>query len=400
MVQERLSSTHYIKNGQDTILFPLKESHLNTGLRSVPVGLCPTSFVDPQIGLHYSSRAIEECSSWNLSEVIYLLYSGHRPSEEELLSWLSQIDSQEECPAEIIETLSQIPALQSPMKLFSIALLLLGMHRSLQGYRKDFFHLLKNAPILCAHVMNAHASHRQPMAFSPSFDYVNSFLDNLGAFSFDRKLWQQFLPLFINLHLDHGGGNLSTFVGKAVASGLEDLYGSLAAAMSALEGPRHGQANQKALELVREVHSRFGEALSREQLSQWLEERLERKELIYGFGHAVLRREDPRATILYKFLEQHFPQHALFTVARKMREMIPTLLMEKKKISNPYPNVDAVSGLSLFLLGCRRLNYFPLFFGMARLIGISIQIIYERCEANSGKGTPIVRPKYLFCPRE
>src|SRR5690606_37829398 len=114
------------------------------------------------------------------------------------------------------------------------------------------------------------------------------------------------MRLFNLLHYDHNGGNLSTFVGKAVASGLEPLYGSLAAAMTALAGPRHGRANQDALDLLQEEVQHLGKEASSEAVELFVREKLAAKELIYGFGHAVLRVEDPRASVCYEFCQKHF----------------------------------------------------------------------------------------------
>ena len=127
--------------------------------------------------------------------------------------------------------------------------------------------------------------------------------------------------------------------------------------------------------------------------------RLAQKKLIFGFGHAVLRYEDPRAKIFYDTAARHFPDNPLVRMTLLLRKAGPKVLKENPKISNPYPNVDAISGTLLSAAGFPYPEYFTVLFGMARVVGISEQIIYERCEAHGGKGTPIIRPTYYYKER-
>jgi citrate synthase len=205
--------------------------------------------------------------------------------------------------------------------------------------------------------------------------------------------------LFHILHLDHGGGNLSTFVGKAVASGLEDLYGSISSAMCALAGPRHGKAGRDCLEFLVSILEEVGEEATEGDVEALLRHRLATNQLVFGFGHAVLRVEDPRAAVQYAFLEKHYAHTPLAKIAFHLRSAGPRVLKENPKITDPYPNVDAVSGALLTASGFGYPEYYTVLFGLSRVVGISIQIVYERCEARGGKGTPIIRPKYLFKSR-
>ena len=202
--------------------------------------------------------------------------------------------------------------------------------------------------------------------------------------------------LFNILHYDHGGGNLSTFVGKAVASGLEDMFGSMAAAMCALAGPRHGKANQDCLEFVRTVLEEVGENATAEQVEALIRNRLANNQLVFGFGHAVLRVEDPRATVQYAYVKKHYSNHPLVKIALLLRSQGEKVLSENPKITDPHANVDAISGTLLTAAGFAYPEYYTVLFGLSRCVGIAIQIVYERCEARGGKGTPIIRPKYIY----
>lgn len=125
-----------------------------------------------------------------------------------------------------------------------------------------------------------------------------------------------------------------------------------------------------------------------------------KNELVFGFGHAILRVEDPRARVEYEFINKHYPDHPLVKIATLLRSEGTKVLKENPKIADPYPNVDAVSGTLLTAAGFPYPEYYTVLFGLARTVGISIQIVYEREEARGGKGTPIVRPKYLFKKRQ
>jgi citrate synthase len=208
------------------------------------------------------------------------------------------------------------------------------------------------------------------------------------------------MRIFNVVHLDHCGGNLSTFVGKAVASGLEPMWGSLAAAMTALAGPRHGRANQDCLEFVKEVLDQVGESAGAKEIEELIRDRLKNNKLVFGFGHAVLRVEDPRATVFYNYGQKHFSNHPLIKIALHLRTEGTRVLKENPKISNPYPNIDAITGSILMAAGFPYPEYYTLLFGLARCTGIAIQIVYERLEARDGKGTPIIRPLYLYKSRK
>jgi citrate synthase len=273
------------------------------------------------------------------------------------------------------------------------------MFEATSDYRADGFRLIAQLPHLVATVINHHAGWGKTSPPEPGQGYVENFVQLLRVPDKRAKELTHLLNLFYLLHLDHGGGNLSTFVGKAVASGLEDMYGSISSALCALAGPRHGRANQEALEMVQRVLKSVGAAATEGTVETFLRDLVARGGLVSGFGHAVLRVEDPRATVQYAFAEKHYPQDALVRTALLIRGAGPKVLKKNPKIADPYPNVDAISGVLLSAAGFSYPEYYAVLFGFARSAGIAIQIIYERCEARGGKGTPIVRPKYIFKKR-
>lgn len=380
------------------VLFEIKKENLETGLRGYPVGYCTTSSVDPLKGLFYVGRLVSEIDHWEPEQVIYLLYHGNEGMAEEVAKFSKELRQRAKCSPKLIYHIEQLPRAGHPMKLFAAALLLAGIFEGKNQYREDCLNLIAKIPEIAATVINYHAGWGGTNPSRPELGYMENFTQMLRLPNADSEHLVRAFKLFNILHYDHGGGNLSAFVGKAVASGLEDLYGSISAAMSALAGPRHGKANQDCLTFVQNLVEQLGEDVNEEKVEAALRDKLAKNELIFGFGHAVLRVEDPRATLLYQVTQESYPSHPLVKMAHLLRKTGTKVLKENPKISDPYPNVDAISGIMLTAAGFPYSEYYTVLFGLARVVGISRQIVYEREEARDSKGTPIVRPKYFFKP--
>lgn len=381
------------------VLFEITKDKLETGMRGFPVGYCTTSYVDPQKGLFYVNKPIPELAYWEPIEVIYLLYHGKEGSKPEVEHFEREIKKRARCSKEILSAVHCLPRAGHSMKLFSAALLILGMHEATGDYREDCLNLIAKIPHLSAAVINHHAGWGATPDPEPEMGYMENFARMLKVPKAHISELTRAFRLFNILHYDHGGGNLSTFVGKAVASGMEDMYGSMCSAMCALAGPKHGRANQECLEFVKLTLNEVGEKATEADVERFIRKRLASNQLVYGFGHAVLRVEDPRAAVQYEFVKKHYPNHPLVKIALLLRIAGSKILSENPKITDPHANVDAISGTLLSASGFPFPQYFTILFGLSRSVGISIQIVYERLEAREGKGTPIVRPKYLYKSR-
>ncbi len=376
------------------ILFQVTEEHLETGLRGIPVGYCTTSTVDPQKGLFYRGIPVSEITEWSPEKVIYLLFHGKEPSPGEFDTFNAQLQKRAVVSPEVLKHIAKLPRQGHPMALFSAAILILGMYELKDDWNEDCLNLIAKIPTIGAAVINHHADFGKMPKSRPDLGYMENFTQMLKVNQSEG--FAHFMKLFNILHYDHGGGNLSTFVGKAVASGLEDLYGSIASAMNALAGPLHGRANQECLHFVEDMVEKLGADATEHTVEEAIRHRLANKELIYGFGHAVLRVEDPRATVQYGLGREKYRDHPLVRMALMIRSAGTKVLKENPKIANPYPNVDAISGSMLTAIGFPHPEYYTVLFGVSRSVGIAIQILYERCQARDGRGTPIVRPKYLY----
>jgi citrate synthase len=373
-----------------------QEAHveLETGLRGVEVGYCVTSSLSPLTGVSYRGIPIAELSHRTPEEVIYLLQHGRLGSEEEVCVFFDSLRPYARCSDASCALIAHLPRSISPMRMLSIALNAL---EGTQDYAHDYLRVIAQLPHMVATIINHHAGWGETPEPDPSLGYMENFAHMLRPPEGMHPQSASVLQLFNILHYDHEGGNLSTFTGKAVASGLEDLYGSLAAAMNALNGPRHGGASEESLRLLREMRCTLGPEPTLEKAEAFVRSKLQKKELIYGFGHAILRVEDPRATVLYRYAHTHLANDPLVQAALTLRKAAPLVLRERPQISNPYPNVDAISGAVLQAVFPYP-EYSTLLFALSRCVGIGRQIVYERCEARAGRGVPIYRPTYLYRP--
>ncbi len=385
---------------REGVLFEITKDQLDTGLRGVPVGYCVTSSVDPMKGLTYVGQPIADLVNRDPIEIIYLLYYGEMGSKEQVKQFHHTLNARASLRPETVEHIEALPHTGHPMDVFSAALLIVGMFEGTDDYREDCLNAIAKLPHITAVVINSHAGWGPTPSPKPDLGYMESFVHMLKFPGEHTSQLIEVMRLFDITHFDHSGGNLSTFIGKAVSSGLEHMWGSLSAAMLALAGPLHGRANQDCLEFVKEVLDTVGEHAKPKDVEALIRKKLDNKEIVFGFGHAVLRVEDPRAAIFFDYAHKHFPHHPLIKIAALLRTEGTKVLKENPKISDPYPNIDAITGSVLTAAGFPYPEYFTVLFGLSRAVGIAIQIVYDRLEARNGKGTPIIRPKYLYTSRK
>lgn len=382
--------------------FEITEGHLNTGLRGFPVGTVRTSRVSPTEGVSYVGRPIAELAEKDPEEVIFLLLNKRLPSTDELSSFKAELASRAAVNPVVFECMKNLPAEGHPMEWFIAGLNLLGMTGKTGDYKEDALNAMARIPAVVAAVFRLRSGWGGVIESKPELGLVENFVQMMGVPNGDTAALTSLLRTFYILHMDHGGGNLSTFTGKAVASGLADMYASLGAAMAGLYGPLHGRANQDCLNFVKSVGTSDPDELDK-KLTAILHETDPKKNKVYGFGHAVLRVEDPRATVQYALGEKICPNDPLFQTAKAMRTVaVNVIKREKPKVQSPYPNVDAVSGTLLNASGMTDSDYYTVLFGLARCSGIAAQIVDERtnlryvAKKDVWTNVPIYRCKYVF----
>ncbi len=378
--------------GEET-LFNVLESNLDTGLRGIPVGTCQTSFVDPIEGVHYVGYPVEDLVNLEEEDVIYLLLFKELPSPEQSEKFRAELALRgESLPTGALRVLESLtPGSGHPMDWLAIGIMALGTAEPTGDIRSDSMNLIARMPELMARVFLLRGGKKEQLRpRKPELGLVENFVHMLGIEGEEADRMNRVLRFFFILHMDHGGGNLSTFTGKAVASGRASVYSALCSAMNALSGPLHGRANQAVLEFIQRIGTS-----NENEVSSFVNAEIDARRPIYGFGHGVLKAEDPRARLLIGLGEEICPDEELYKTVKVLRKITPDILKERiPKIRNPYPNVDLGSGTLLHSVGFRKPDYYTTFFGWARVAGICAQILDER-NAREGRGTPIYRPKYI-----
>lgn len=372
------------------VLFEITEEHLDTGLRGFPVGTVRSSFVDPIEGVHYVGYPVADLAHLDPEAAIYLIFNKKLPNADELASFKADLVRRAKVDRRVVDMLKALPKDGHPMEWLISGLTFLGMTGKTGDFREDGLNMIARSAELVANIFRIRSGWGDPIPSKPELGLVENCVHMMGVPGADAAKLTKLLRIYYVLHMDHGGGNLSTFVGKAVASGMADQYSSLAASMAGLYGPLHGRANQECLEFTRKVGS-----TDPDKVEQFVRDEVAAGGKIYGFGHAVLRAEDPRAKVQYALGEELCPNDELFRTAVVLRERAVKVLKENPKISNPYPNVDAVSGALTNACGLTDPEYYTVLFGFSRIAGIAAQIVDERLVARNGKGVPIYRCKYI-----
>ncbi|MEN9786406.1 MAG: citrate synthase 4, mitochondrial [Pseudomonadota bacterium] len=371
------------------VLFEITEENLDTGLRGIPVSTVYTSEVDPGEGLHYVGYPIADLADLDPEAAIYLLLYKKLPKRGELSAFKKELVKRAKVDKRVIKLIQGLPKEGHPMEWLIAGLTFAGMLCKSENndYREDALNVIAQMPEIVAAIYRVRSGWGKPIRSKPRLGLMENFVQMLGVPGADPAKLTRLMRVFYVLHMDHGGGNLSTFVGKAVASGKSDMYASLGAAMAGLYGPLHGRANQECLEFLEKAGTNDADTIE-----QFVKDEFAAGRSIFGFGHAVLRAEDPRAGIQYELGKELCPGDPLYQRAVIMRERAVKVLKANPKVKNPYPNVDAVSGTLLRACGLADSEFYTVLFGLARCSGIAAQIVDERLVHRGGKGVAIYRP--------
>jgi len=219
-------------------------------------------------------------------------------------------------------------------------------------------------------------------------DYSANFCRMLGYKTHD---FDELMRLYLVIHADHEGGNASAHTTHLVGSTLADPYLAFAGGLNALAGPLHGRANQEVLVWIQQLQEKFAaekKEVNTKTITEFAWETLKSGKVIPGYGHAVLRKTDPRYTCQREFALKYLPNDPLFKIVSTIYEVMPGVLTEHGKTKNPYPNVDSHSGVLLWHYGFKDYSYYTVLFGVSRAIGALSQVFWDRA-----LGMPLERPK-------
>ena len=251
---------------------------------------------------------------------------------------------------------------------------------------EDVMNLTAKLPKIAAYIYRKSYRNDEHIPSDPNLDWGGNLAHMVGVS--DDPAFKELMRLYLVIHTDHEGGNVSAHTTHLVGSALSDAYYSLSAGMNGLAGPLHGLANQEVLRWVMDVMDKLGGIPTKEQLIDFCWETLNSGQVIPGYGHAVLRQTDPRYVAQREFALKHLPDDDIFKVVSLLYDVVPPILEEQGKAKNPWPNVDAHSGVLLLHYGVTEYDFYTVFFGVSRALGVLASLCWDRA-----LGLAIERPK-------
>ncbi len=399
----REKNAEIVEKYGDKEICKVTPKNIFAGMRGIVEVVCNTSYVDAQKGLIIKGYPLDQLSGKNAEEIFYLLCTGNLPAKDELRCLQKNLALRSSVPREVWNILFALPDNTHPMTMFSIAILVLERESVFrdkyeQGLRKkdfwkstleDCLELIAKVPSIAAAIYRIRYEKDDLIqSYDQDLDWSENFANMLGIDTPDEDVFADLMRLYLVLHCDHEGCNASAFTSRVVSSTLSDVYRAVSSGLNALAGPLHGLANQNSLKFVLAIKDKFDGCPSKEQMEKYLRGWLETGKVIPGYGHAVLRKTDPRFTEIKKFADKHLPDDDLIKIVSLMSEVAPVVLKEQGKASSVYPNVDAISGAVLYSLGLERFDYYTVIFGVSRILGFCAQLVIAR-----GVNSSIIRPK-------
>ena len=380
------------------------------GMRGIKGLVCETSVLDPDEGIRFRGYSIPECQeklpkakggNEPLPEgLFWLLMTGEIPTQAQVDSLSKEWADRAALPAHVVSMLNTFPSTVHPMSQLSAAVTVLntestfvkaytnGVHKSKywEYTYEDSMNLIAKLPVIAATIyQNTYKQGKSIGAIDPNKDWSANFTSMLG---YDNPEFTELMRLYLTIHSDHEGGNVSAHTVHLVGSALSDPYLSFAAGMNGLAGPLHGLANQEVLVWLQKLMKELNNDLSEKNLKDFIWKTLKSGQVVPGYGHAVLRKTDPRYQVQREFALKHLPDFPLFKLVSNVFQVVPPILTELGKVKNPWPNVDAHSGALLQYYGMTEMNYYTVLFGVSRALGVLAGLVWDRA-----LGLPIERPK-------
>jgi citrate synthase len=339
-------------------------------------------------------------------EAAYLLLFGELPTADQLRDFCMQLASYRTLPTNFFRDVILKNPPQDLMNTMQRAILTLFCYDDkpndigLENVLRQCLQLTANMPVLAIYAYQAWRYSQGDSLFihvpQPELSTAENFLRMLREDRGYTELEARTLDVALVLHADHGGGNNSTFTNHVVTSSGTDTYSAIAAAMASLKGPRHGGANSKVMEMMSDIKTHVKDWQDEDEVSNYLtkmldKEAFDRSGLIYGLGHAVYTRTDPRCEVFREYVHKLASEKdrgdelALYANVEKVGKR---LLMERRHKDALSTNIDFYSGFVYEMLGLPRELYTPLF-AVARIAGWSAHRMEEL-----SVGGKLIRPRY------
>lgn len=407
----RPRTTKLVKEYGDTKVMDVKISHLIGGMRGLKCLTTDISYLDPFEGIRFRGYTIPEVLEKlpkapggempYVEGFVYLLLTGDLPTDANVKEMVDEFKKRQKVPEYVFDMLKSLPKDSHPMAMFSAAIVAMQkesvfVKKYNEGISKmdyweptleDALNLLAKLTQIAAFIFRWKYRDEDIIAPDPNLDFGGNFAHMMGI----DKPYDDVARLYFILHSDHESGNVSAHTGHLVASALSDAYYAISAMINGLAGPLHGLANEEVLRWIQGVMDQMGgKTPSEEEMKKFVWDTLNSGKVVPGFGHAVLRKTDPRYQAQRDFCLKHLPDDPIFKYVDMLYKVVPPILEEQGKAKNPWPNVDAQSGVIQWYYGIKEYEFYTVLFGIGRAIGVLSNIIWDRA-----LGYPIERPKSL-----
>lgn len=395
----------------DVVVGEVTISQVIGGMRGVKSLTTDISYLDPMEGIRFRGFTIPEVLE-KLPKVpgsempyvegfFYLLLTGEIPTTEEVNEVAEEFNERKMVPEYVFDVLKAMPKDSHPMAMFSAAIVAMQkesvfVKKYNEGMSKfdywdptyeDALNLLAKLPQIAAFIYRLKYKEGNIIAPDPKLDMGGNFAHMMGI----DKPYDDVARLYFILHSDHESGNVSAHTGHLIGSALSDIYYAISGMLNGLAGPLHGLANQEVLRWIQGVMDKMGGKVpSEEEMKKFVWDTLNSGQVIPGFGHAVLRKTDPRYAAQRDFCLKHLPNDPIFEYVNVLYNVVPPILQQHGKAKNPWPNVDAQSGVIQWHYGLTEYDYYTVLFGVGRALGVCANIIWDR-----GLGYALERPKSL-----
>lgn len=406
----RPRTTRLLKEFGNTKLQEITIEQAIGGARDIKCLVTDISYLDPFEGIRFRGFTIPEVLA-KLPKVpggempyvegfFFFLLTGDIPSVEDVNEVAEEFRKRHDIPKYVYDVLKAMPTDSHPMVMLSAAIL--SMQRESEFVKEyntgklkkndywsptyeDGLNLLAKLPGIAALIYRLKYKNGDIIPSDPKLDLGGNFAHMMGI----KKPYDDVARMYFILHSDHESGNVSAHTGHLIASALSDLYYAVSGLVNGLAGPLHGLANQEVLSWLQGVYDSMGGKIpTEEEMKKFVWDTLKGGQVIPGFGHAVLRKTDPRYMAQREFCLKHLPNDPLFKYVDLLFKVVPPILVEQGKAKNPWPNVDAQSGVIQWFYGLKEYDFYTVLFAVGRALGVVANVIWDR-----GLGYSLERPK-------
>ncbi|SNB44876.1 citrate (Si)-synthase [Geobacter sp. DSM 9736] len=388
------------------------------GARDIRSLVTDISYLDPQEGIRFRGKTIPETfealpkapnSDYPTVESFwYFLLTGDVPTQAQVDEVIKEWKTRQQVPQYVFDAIRALPRDSHPMVMLSVGILALqkdskfcafynsGKFNKMTAWEsvyEDASDLVARIPIIAAFIYNLKYRNDKQVDIDPSLDMGANFAHMIGQV----EQYKDVARMYFILHSDHESGNVSAHTTHLVHSALSDPYYAYSAGLNGLAGPLHGLANQEVLDWTIKFQEKYckGVEPTKELVTKALWDTLNAGQVVPGYGHAVLRKTDPRYMSQREFCLKTpgLKDDPLFKLVAMIFEVAPGVLTEHGKAKNPWPNVDAQSGVIQWYYGVKEWDFYTVLFGVGRALGCMANITWDR-----GLGYAIERPKSVTTP--